>query len=202
MNVITEIKWRAYAENEGFHVQVLVYGNPADIKLVVQESRMALEISSAKEFSFGSEHGQLITPELGTVVKRFTRQIISVEALKAETPSGPVPPAPAILAEPTKEAVQLKLAKAAIHHTLNAIADDPRKFWLIGPLTGSYEKLTEAAAAIWEKPLEKIQADFQPEPAKWKRYCEQKEADEKLLEFCREHGITGAPGQVVTVQNP
>jgi len=37
---------------------------------------------------------------------------------------------------------QFDLAKSAIHHVLNAIADDPRKYWLMGNGTGSWAKLT------------------------------------------------------------
>jgi hypothetical protein len=84
---------------------------------------------------------------------------------------------------------QFKLAKAAIHHVLNAIADDPRKYWLMGNGTGSWEKLTTAAAAIWNKPVEKIRSDFQPRKAEYERYCAELEASEKLLRHCRENGI-------------
>jgi hypothetical protein len=82
-----------------------------------------------------------------------------------------------------------KLAKAAISHVLNAIADDPRKFWLMGDMTGSQEKLTAAAAALWNMPQEKIKADFRPRKDKWEQYCEEHEANEKLLRYCRDHGI-------------
>lgn len=82
-----------------------------------------------------------------------------------------------------------RLAKAAISHVLNAIADDPRKFWLMGDMTGSQEKLTAAAAALWNEPQEKIKANFRPRKDKWEHYLEEREADEKLLQYCRERGI-------------
>ena len=84
---------------------------------------------------------------------------------------------------------QLKLAKSAIIHVLTAIKDDPRKYWLLGNGTGSWEKLTMAAAVLWAHPVEKIRADFQPRKEEYQRYCEQRDKDEKLLEYCRENGI-------------
>ena len=89
------------------------------------------------------------------------------------------------------EAEQLKLAKGAISHVLNAIADDPRKFWLMGDLTGSYEMLIAAAHAIWGMPVEKLKADFRPRKDEWEHYCAEREEAERLLTYCRENGITG-----------
>jgi len=86
---------------------------------------------------------------------------------------------------------KLALCKAAISHVICAIADSPRKYWLMGNGTGSWEKLTTAAAALWDKPVDKIRADFQPLEHEYRRYCEQLKNDEKLLEYCRENGITG-----------
>lgn len=86
---------------------------------------------------------------------------------------------------------QLKLAKAAISHVINAIADDPRKYWLMGNGTESWNKLTLAAAAILNTPVERIRADFQPPKDKYDRYCNEIEANEKLLRFCRDNGIVG-----------
>jgi hypothetical protein len=63
------------------------------------------------------------------------------------------------------EAEKLKLAKEAIKHVLGAIADDPRKYWLMGDGTGSWSKLTEAAAAIWNEPVEGIRSTFKPDKA-------------------------------------
>lgn len=88
------------------------------------------------------------------------------------------------------EAEQLALAKDAIHHVLNAIAYDPRKYWLFGNGTECYAKLTAAAAALWDRPLENVRANFQPQKAEYDRYCAELEADERLLTYCREHGIT------------
>lgn len=85
---------------------------------------------------------------------------------------------------------ELKLAKAAISHVLNALADDPRKYWLMGNGTESYAKLTTAAAVLWKTPVEKIRKDFQPEKAKHERYCEEVEANERLLRYCRDRNIT------------
>lgn len=85
---------------------------------------------------------------------------------------------------------QFKLLKAAVAHVLNALADDPRKFWLMGDMTGSYEKLTAAAAAVWGIPQEQVQNDFRPRSDVWARYLKEKEAEERLLTHCRENGIT------------
>lgn len=79
-----------------------------------------------------------------------------------------------------------KLAKAAIYHVLNALANDPRKFWLMGDLTGSYEKLTLAHAAICRVKVSKIRETFRPDKEKWERYVEEKEHDDKLLSDVKE----------------
>jgi hypothetical protein len=83
-----------------------------------------------------------------------------------------------------------ELAKSAIHHVLNAICDDPRKFWLMGHGTGSYEKLTAAAAAIWDKPVEKVREDYQPNKEQYRVYCDRIKEEERLLDHCRDNGIT------------
>jgi len=93
--------------------------------------------------------------------------------------------------EPCSDLEKLKLCKAAISHIINAIVDDPRKYWLLGNGTGSWEKLTTAAAALWNQPAAKIRADFKPRTEEYHRYCAQRDQDEKLLEYCRENGITG-----------
>jgi len=90
-----------------------------------------------------------------------------------------------------KLAGQFQLAKSAIAHVLHAIADDPRKYWLMGNGTESWSKLTEAAAAIWDQPVIKIRKDFVPPKEKYDRHCKEVEANERLLTYCREHGITG-----------
>lgn len=94
------------------------------------------------------------------------------------------------------ESEQLKLAKAAIHHVLNAIADDPRKYWLMGYGTGSWEKLTVAAAAIWNQPVDKIRADFRPNKVEYTRYCAEVEDNERLLSYCRENNVRELIGGV------
>lgn len=96
-----------------------------------------------------------------------------------------------IEATPVAPDVQLHLAKAAVKHVLNALADDPRKFWLMGDMTGSYEKLIEAAAAIWNMPAEKLKADFRPRKDEWERYLGRREDEERLLRYCEDNGITG-----------
>lgn len=94
------------------------------------------------------------------------------------------------MVETVKNPDELKLAKAAISHVLNAIADDPRKYWLMGNGTGSYAKLTEAAAVLWKTPVEKIRADFRPNKVEYTRYCDELEANEKLLRYCRDRKIS------------
>lgn len=83
----------------------------------------------------------------------------------------------------------LALAKAAISHVLNAICDDPRKFYLMGWGTGSYAKLTEAHAALHGLPLEEIRKNFVPDEAPYKRYCERIQEEDRLLTHCHENGI-------------
>ncbi len=85
---------------------------------------------------------------------------------------------------------QLRLCKLAVKHLLDAISYDPRKFWLMGAGTASWEKLTIAAAALFEVPVEKIRQDFRPDKEKYNTYCAELEANEKLLRHCREKGIT------------
>ncbi len=87
---------------------------------------------------------------------------------------------------------KFELAKAAVCHVLNAIAEDPRKFWLMGDFTGSYDKLTAAAAAIWEMPVEEVRQSYRPADHEWRGYLEEKEAVERLVEYCRDNGITPA----------
>jgi len=102
----------------------------------------------------------------------------------------PTTDAPASDQPPCSGEEQLKLAKAAISHALDAIAYDPRKYWLLGNGTGTWEKLTTAAAALWNVPVETIRKDFRPDAEKYSDYCERLKADERLLDYCREKGIT------------
>lgn len=83
----------------------------------------------------------------------------------------------------------LELARRAIKHVLETIADSPEKFYLLGDGTESYAKLTAAAAALWGRPVEEVRANFRPDPNSFKRYLGAREADRALLEYCREQGI-------------
>lgn len=95
------------------------------------------------------------------------------------------------------QAEQLQLAKAAIQHVLNAIADDPRKYWLMGELTGSWEKLTTAAAAIWNKPIDEIKESFRPEKDKYQLYCARVEALDRMPDILKEAlAQTGCDGDL------
>lgn len=86
---------------------------------------------------------------------------------------------------------KLKLAKATIAHVLNAIADDARKYYLMGAGTQSYNLLTEAASALFGEPLEKIRADFRPSDHDLKNYRDQREEDARLIEIGRAHDTEG-----------
>ena len=92
------------------------------------------------------------------------------------------------MSEMTPEGAQT--AKEAIMHVLNAIADDPRKYWLMGRLTGSYEKLTRAAAEILGKPIKEVQSHFQPEVEEYEKYIAKREEEAQILDFCNENGLT------------
>lgn len=87
-------------------------------------------------------------------------------------------------------ATMLAACQQAINHVLNAIAEDPRKFWLMGDMTGSYEKLTFAASLLWERDQDVIKGEFRPEEKKWERYCAEKDQQDRLLTHCRDHDIT------------
>lgn len=84
----------------------------------------------------------------------------------------------------------LALLKVAVRHVLQAISDDPAKYWLLGEGTGSWEKLTRAAAAAFGEPLDKVQQTFRPPERARRAYLEQKRRDELLLQYCRENGIS------------
>lgn len=92
--------------------------------------------------------------------------------------------------ELTEAGKTMHIAKEAIAHVLNALRDDPRKYWLMGEGTGSYAKLIDAAAALWGEPVDKLREHFSPTEPKWSRFLEQRERDEKLIEYCQEQGIT------------
>ena len=101
------------------------------------------------------------------------------------SPDGGLPDAPC-----SDFSAQYELAKSAVHHVLNAIADDPRKFWLMGNGTGSWEKLTIAAAAIWNRPVEEIRKEYQPREDQYRNYCALKENEERLVTYCRDNDVT------------
>jgi hypothetical protein len=79
-----------------------------------------------------------------------------------------------------------KLAAAAIRHTLQTIIYDPRKFWLLGYGTATYEKLTEAHAAILGIPHEQVLKDAKPNPEKYAAYQKEKEEADRIIEDYRE----------------
>lgn len=80
----------------------------------------------------------------------------------------------------------LTLCREAIIHCLDAIASDPRKFWLMGYATGSRAKLLAAYAALTGQTEEDVQTAWLPDPEKYEAYCEQRAHDERLLEQRRE----------------
>lgn len=86
----------------------------------------------------------------------------------------------------------LGLCRAAIAHTLNAIASDPAKYYLIGgKFSGTGSKLAQAYAALTGWPVEKVYTDFAPREEEYERWNDEREANQRLLEYCREHGING-----------
>jgi len=86
---------------------------------------------------------------------------------------------------------QLNLAQEAISHTLRAICNDPQKFYLMGGrFNGSFEKLATAHAACHGLDIESVFQNFQPHRENYERYCDEREANERLLTHCRENGIT------------
>lgn len=87
---------------------------------------------------------------------------------------------------------QSQACKDAVLHVLRVICDDPRKFYLMGDMTGAYEKLTLAAALVWGEPVDDIRKNFRPESREWERYCEERKTQERLLRYCQDNGITGA----------
>lgn len=86
---------------------------------------------------------------------------------------------------------KLALAKDAVAHVLNAIADDPRKYYLLGPATGSFDKLTKAAAALFDEPLDEVRRNFRCERERYERYLNERLEDERLIEIGRQHGTEG-----------
>jgi len=54
----------------------------------------------------------------------------------------------------------LEQAKLAISAVLNATKDNPYLAYYVGPMTNSWQKLTEAAATLWERPVEEVRQNF------------------------------------------
>ena len=54
----------------------------------------------------------------------------------------------------------LAQAKKAIAHTLNTICESKERWELMGLGTQSFSLLTEAAATLWNKPLEEVRKNF------------------------------------------
>jgi hypothetical protein len=85
---------------------------------------------------------------------------------------------------------QLILCREAIFHVLNAICSDPKKYYLMGQGTESWEKLTRAAACLLDKPLEDVRPRYRPGLIEYERYLVHMEKQDELLEYCRRRGIT------------
>lgn len=79
--------------------------------------------------------------------------------------------------------------KSAVLHTLEALRTDSRKFWLMGEGTETFEKLTAAAALIYDEPQAKVKKFFRPHKGEYERYCAEIEENDRLLRLCRERGI-------------
>jgi hypothetical protein len=89
------------------------------------------------------------------------------------------------MASPENESETLRLCRQAIIHCLDAIASDPRKFWLMGHGTGSRAKLLAAYAALTGRTEEECEGLWLPNTERYEAYCEQREADERLIEESR-----------------
>jgi hypothetical protein len=86
-----------------------------------------------------------------------------------------------------------EIAHKAVAHTLGAICDDPRKFYLMGPLTGSRETLLKAWAAKHGKTEDEADEFWQVhDRERYKRHCSEIELCEQLLQAYRD-GRIGMP---------
>ena len=97
-----------------------------------------------------------------------------------------------ILSAPTAPAAgptPLQVAKEAIAHVLNAICDDPQKFYLLGWGTGSYEKLTAAQALLHGLDVKKIREDFGPDKERYDNYCARREEEEQLRNWVQDYKL-------------
>lgn len=99
---------------------------------------------------------------------------------------------------PANDPETLRLCREAIIHCLDAIASDPRKFWLMGSLTGSREKLLAAYAALTGKTAEEVKDSWLPDPDRYEDYCRRKEEDERLVEKVRD----SSPIQIHRLEEP
>jgi hypothetical protein len=99
----------------------------------------------------------------------------------------PTPTQPPVTNSP--QDLALAKAKGAIAHALNAICDDPKKYWLLGSGTETWERLTEAHALLWAINVEQVRKEFQPDPGRYKHYEEERERDRRLLDYCRDNHI-------------
>ncbi len=86
------------------------------------------------------------------------------------------------LPKPADEKIQLELARAAVTHVLNAICDDPEKFWLLGTGTESYKKLTAAHASFYGHDVDDIRRDWVPDEDKYDTYLKKRERIERLIQ--------------------
>ena len=71
--------------------------------------------------------------------------------------------------------------KRAIHHLLDAIVYDPRKYDLLGPGTESWSKLTRLAARLWGKDQDEIVSCYAPDERKLLRHRRREEAQQTVL---------------------
>lgn len=69
----------------------------------------------------------------------------------------------------------LALAKKTVMHVLRAICDDPRKYYLMGTLTGSYDLLVESWAAFNGMTKEEVEKIAQPDRDKYEAYLKELE---------------------------
>jgi hypothetical protein len=81
-------------------------------------------------------------------------------------------------------------AKKTVHHVLNAICDEPSKYWLMGPGTESYRLLTETVATLFGRDLDAVCKEYVPEEKRLNRFHMEREQNEEILDFCRNREIT------------
>lgn len=76
----------------------------------------------------------------------------------------------------------VELAKIAIGWTLNAICDDPRKYWLLGNGTESYARLTAAHAALHGMDVDVVRKSFVPNTKAYGRFLVERNEAERMAE--------------------